>query len=215
MSGSRAESPPVDWLNIDNIGPAGSINSSVTDMAQWVRMQLGQGTYAGKKILESKTVKEMHTLQMHQRLSETDEKLYPGIAHHRIRAGLVAPGLPRPADGVARRRDPRHAGLGRDDPGEEPRRRRAHQHGRVDAADRDRHARARPAPDRDAQGLERALPHRGEGRPRAGAGGAAESGGRAGAWARAPRSRSTATPRPTPTACMARSRWRRRARRSR
>jgi CubicO group peptidase (beta-lactamase class C family) len=68
---------PVDWLNIDNIGPAGSINSSVADMAQWVRMQLGQGTYSGRKVLESKTVKEMHTLQMHTRPSDTDEKLYP------------------------------------------------------------------------------------------------------------------------------------------
>ena len=67
----------VDWLNIDNVGPAGSINSSVTDMAQWVRMQLGKGTYAGKKVLEPRTVKEMHTLQMHIRPSETDEKLYP------------------------------------------------------------------------------------------------------------------------------------------
>lgn len=68
---------PVEWLNIDNIGPAGSINSSVTDMAQWIRLQLGQGTVGGKKLLEGRTVKEMHTLQMHTRPSETDEKLYP------------------------------------------------------------------------------------------------------------------------------------------
>ncbi|HKP28867.1 MAG TPA: serine hydrolase [Gemmatimonadales bacterium] len=68
---------PVEWLNIDNIGPAGSINSSVTDMAQWVRMQLGKGMYGGRKVLEPRTVKEMHTLQMHMSPSETDEKLYP------------------------------------------------------------------------------------------------------------------------------------------
>ena len=67
----------VEWSNIDNIGPAGSINSSVTDMAQWIRLQLGQGTYQGKKLLEPNTVKEMHTAQMHQRLSEEDEKTYP------------------------------------------------------------------------------------------------------------------------------------------
>jgi CubicO group peptidase (beta-lactamase class C family) len=68
---------PVEWLNIDNVGPAGSINSSVTDMAQWVRMQLGKGTYSGKKVLDPRTVKEMHTLQMHMSPSETEEKLYP------------------------------------------------------------------------------------------------------------------------------------------
>ena len=33
---------PVAWRLIDNIGPAGSINSNVTDMAQWVRLHLAQ-----------------------------------------------------------------------------------------------------------------------------------------------------------------------------
>lgn len=37
--------------NIDNIGPAGSINSNVRDMAQWVRFQLGHGTLEGKTLL--------------------------------------------------------------------------------------------------------------------------------------------------------------------
>ena len=32
----------VSWRNIDNIAPAGSINSNVQDMAQWVRLQLGR-----------------------------------------------------------------------------------------------------------------------------------------------------------------------------
>jgi CubicO group peptidase (beta-lactamase class C family) len=68
---------PVEWMNIDNIGPAGSINSSVSDMAQWVRLQLGGGTYGGRKVIESGTVKEMHTIQMHIRPSDTDEKLWP------------------------------------------------------------------------------------------------------------------------------------------
>lgn len=67
----------VDWQNIDNMGPAGSINSSVTDMAQWIRLQLGQGTYQGNKLLEPNTVKEMHTAQMHQQLSGEDEKNFP------------------------------------------------------------------------------------------------------------------------------------------
>ena len=124
---------PVDWLNIDNIGPAGSINSSVTDMAQWVRMQLGQGTYAGKKLIEPRTVKEMHTLQMHIRPSETEEKLYPESHLSGYGLGWSLKDYRGLRLVVARRRHPRHAGLGRDDPGEEPRRGRAHQHGGVDA----------------------------------------------------------------------------------
>jgi CubicO group peptidase (beta-lactamase class C family) len=37
----------IQWRNIDNIGPAGAINSNVLDMAQWVRLQLGGGLYRG------------------------------------------------------------------------------------------------------------------------------------------------------------------------
>ncbi|HJU72684.1 MAG TPA: serine hydrolase [Gemmatimonadaceae bacterium] len=68
---------PVPWLNIDNIGPAGSINSSVTDMAQWIRLQLNRGTYKGKRLLDSAAVKEMHTANMSIRPSAQDERLYP------------------------------------------------------------------------------------------------------------------------------------------
>jgi CubicO group peptidase (beta-lactamase class C family) len=68
---------PVPWLNIDNIGPAGSINSSVLDMAEWIRLQLGQGTYEGRKLLEAKTLKEMHTPQTIIRMSEEQERMFP------------------------------------------------------------------------------------------------------------------------------------------
>ena len=38
---------PIPWRNVDNIGPAGSINSNVMEMAQWLRMQLGKGMFYG------------------------------------------------------------------------------------------------------------------------------------------------------------------------
>jgi hypothetical protein len=31
---------PIPYRNVDNIAPAGSINSNVLDMAQWVRLHL-------------------------------------------------------------------------------------------------------------------------------------------------------------------------------
>ena len=68
---------PVPYLNIDNIGPAGSINSSVNDMAQWIRLQLGRGLYKGQRLLDSAAVKEMHTANTVIRPSAQDEKLYP------------------------------------------------------------------------------------------------------------------------------------------
>lgn len=53
----------IPWRNIDNIAPAGSINSNVVDMAQWVRLQLGQGTFQNQKIFTLAVAKEMHASQ--------------------------------------------------------------------------------------------------------------------------------------------------------
>jgi CubicO group peptidase (beta-lactamase class C family) len=59
---------PIPWRNIDNVGPAGSINSNVVEMAQWVRMQLKEGKYNDQQLISSGAVKEMHTPQMSMRL---------------------------------------------------------------------------------------------------------------------------------------------------
>jgi len=67
----------VSWRNIDNIAPAGSINSNVIDMAQWVRLQLGGGVYEGKRLLSSGVMKEMHTPQTIIRLEGPMGSLYP------------------------------------------------------------------------------------------------------------------------------------------
>ncbi|HEX4936499.1 MAG TPA: serine hydrolase, partial [Gemmatimonadaceae bacterium] len=43
----------IPYRNIDNIAPAGSINSSVRDMAQWVRFQLARGKWNGEQLLNA------------------------------------------------------------------------------------------------------------------------------------------------------------------
>ncbi|MEJ2740392.1 MAG: serine hydrolase, partial [Dehalococcoidia bacterium] len=50
--------------NVDNIGPAGSINSNVLDMAQWVRLQLGRGEYEDLRLISNKQLKETWTGQI-------------------------------------------------------------------------------------------------------------------------------------------------------
>ncbi len=50
----------IPWRNIDNAGPAGSINSNVVDMAQWVRLQLGRGMYGTQRLISARLVDEMH-----------------------------------------------------------------------------------------------------------------------------------------------------------
>jgi CubicO group peptidase (beta-lactamase class C family) len=54
---------PVPWRNIDNIAPAGAINSNAVEMAQWVRLQLGEGDYQGNRLISSGAIKEMHKPQ--------------------------------------------------------------------------------------------------------------------------------------------------------
>jgi CubicO group peptidase (beta-lactamase class C family) len=54
----------IKYRNIDNVGPAGSINSSVLEMAQYVRFHLRDGTYRGKQLLSKRYHDEMLTPQM-------------------------------------------------------------------------------------------------------------------------------------------------------
>ena len=68
---------PIPYRNIDNIAPAGSINSNVLDMAQWVRLHLGNGTYEGKPLVSPGSVKEMSTPQTVIRLEGQMARLYP------------------------------------------------------------------------------------------------------------------------------------------
>lgn len=67
----------IPWRNIDNIAPAGSINSNAVDMAQWVRLQLGQGAYQKQNLISSGAVKEMHMSQTVMRLEPPFSLLYP------------------------------------------------------------------------------------------------------------------------------------------
>lgn len=67
----------IPWRNIDNIAPAGSINSNVVDVAQWIRLQLNQGTFDGKKIFSPAAAKEMHMSQTVIRLEGQMGLSYP------------------------------------------------------------------------------------------------------------------------------------------
>jgi CubicO group peptidase (beta-lactamase class C family) len=57
----RGKVAPIPWLNLDNAGPAGSIVSSVTDMAQYVRLQLGRGKFEGAQVLSDSVISQLHT----------------------------------------------------------------------------------------------------------------------------------------------------------
>lgn len=54
----------IVWEPYDAMGPAGSITSTARDLAQWMRLQLGDGTVDGRRVLSAETIKEMHTPAM-------------------------------------------------------------------------------------------------------------------------------------------------------
>ena len=71
----------ISWRNIDNAGPAGSINSSAAEMAQWLRLQLNDGIYNGKRLVSAEALAETHephTVMTRQVLKE-DLSIYKGF----------------------------------------------------------------------------------------------------------------------------------------
>lgn len=54
----------IDYYNINGMGPAGSINSSVQDMANWLKVWISGGYYHKKEILPSAYVGEAASAQM-------------------------------------------------------------------------------------------------------------------------------------------------------
>lgn len=55
----KGKNIPIDYVNWDNIGPAGSINSCVNELANWMRLQLNTGTWNSKKYWDAKRTYEM------------------------------------------------------------------------------------------------------------------------------------------------------------
>ena len=53
----------VPFKNIDEIGPAGSINSSANEMSRYLVLHLGDGTYNGNRIVSQNNLKLVHTGQ--------------------------------------------------------------------------------------------------------------------------------------------------------
>ncbi len=50
---------PVEFLSVDNMAPAGSICSTVVDMAQWVRFLLRRGELGGKQLVSDAALSEL------------------------------------------------------------------------------------------------------------------------------------------------------------
>ena len=60
----RGEHEQERLVNLDTIGPAGSINSNVLDMAQWVRLQLGRGQVDGMRLISEERIADTWSSQI-------------------------------------------------------------------------------------------------------------------------------------------------------
>jgi CubicO group peptidase (beta-lactamase class C family) len=54
----------LPYANIENIGPCGSINSSVNDLSHWLLMLLDSGRYEGKEVIPYLALRELWKSQM-------------------------------------------------------------------------------------------------------------------------------------------------------
>ena len=54
----------IPFRNIDAIGPAGSINSNVLEMANWVLLNLNKGKWGDKQIISENALAQIHAPQM-------------------------------------------------------------------------------------------------------------------------------------------------------
>lgn len=67
----------MDRRDYDALGPGGSIFSSAWELAQWVRMQLNEGEFEGRRLIEPQTLEEMHSPQVIMRMDSTTKRMFP------------------------------------------------------------------------------------------------------------------------------------------
>jgi CubicO group peptidase (beta-lactamase class C family) len=68
----------VAWYPDDKqIRASGSLKAGVRDLTRWVRFQLGEGTFGGKRLLSAKNLAETHTPQMVVRLEGPSRATHP------------------------------------------------------------------------------------------------------------------------------------------
>ena len=70
----------LEFRNVTNVGPAGSINASVEELAAWMRVHLNGGRLGGRKVLNASSVAELHApvMETGRRISPRDPDVVPG-----------------------------------------------------------------------------------------------------------------------------------------
>jgi CubicO group peptidase (beta-lactamase class C family) len=72
---------PIDWYSIDRPEPAGSLNATAHDLAQWLRFQLGDGTFDGRRLVSAANLAETHSPQTPIPLEGQAKAMNPDTTH--------------------------------------------------------------------------------------------------------------------------------------
>ncbi|MGV3771462.1 MAG: serine hydrolase [Verrucomicrobiales bacterium] len=76
--GGKPNKPlPIEWQKWDNMLAAGGIISSASDMGKWLKLQLGQGTWDGKKYWSSEQAWKMWTVHNSLPITAKTRSDYP------------------------------------------------------------------------------------------------------------------------------------------
>jgi CubicO group peptidase (beta-lactamase class C family) len=70
--GEGAEQFTIPYLDVDNAGAAGALNSSARDMARWMALQLADGKHEGKQLVPAEVVAELRVPHTPVPLPEED-----------------------------------------------------------------------------------------------------------------------------------------------
>jgi CubicO group peptidase (beta-lactamase class C family) len=73
----RGEVIPIEWYNWDAMGAAGGIISSVHDMAQWMRVQLGEGETNGVRLFTEEAQQQMWRVHNARAVTPAYQRRFP------------------------------------------------------------------------------------------------------------------------------------------
>ncbi len=68
----------MDFRDITDMGPAGSINSSARDLIAWLKVHVNGGRLGGKTVISPTTMAFLHTPQMETGVKQTEPEVVPG-----------------------------------------------------------------------------------------------------------------------------------------
>lgn len=68
----------MDFRDITNVGPAGSINSSAEDLIPWMKVHLNGGKLGEKAVMSPTTMAFLHTPRMETGAKQTEPEIVPG-----------------------------------------------------------------------------------------------------------------------------------------